>query len=67
MDKLKNKFGIWRRKKVWKEGNLEGKSKSNFGYGKFEIPTRYPDGTHDSCFDVQIKRSREKSRLDVQM
>lgn len=46
---------------MWKEEIWRKESKSDFGYGKLDIPTKYPEGT----IKQPIKRSREKSRLDV--
>ena len=45
-------------------GDLEGKSKSNFGYVRFEIPVSQMIRPN-SCLGMQIRRSKEKYRLDV--
>lgn len=46
----KIEFPFWRRKLLWKEEIKREESKSDFGYGEFEIPIEYPDETIKRLF-----------------
>lgn len=47
---------FWRRKLLWKEEIQREESKSDFGYGEFEISIEYPDETIKQLFGYTIQK-----------